>query len=269
MSGSSSPQDSAPPPSGPSFLSRGNGPQLAYYRVAARPDMAQAPMVLFCGGFRSDMTGTKASFLDALCRERGWGFVRFDYSGHGQSAGRFNDGTIESWIADATAVFDRLTEGPVIVVGSSMGGWIGLWLALTRRDRVAGFVGIAAAPDFTRHMPDLFDDVMRESFAARGFAEVPNGYSDQPYIITRALIESGNRVCLLNHMHDLPIPVRLLQGQLDREVDWHTPEQIRDCLNGADIRIHLVEDGDHSLSRPQDLALLESQIVDIMALRQD
>lgn len=250
------------------FLTRNDGPQLAYIRTPAAPGPAGAlPGVVFLGGFRSDMTGTKAQYLESRCRERGQAFLRFDYSGHGQSAGRFEQGTIESWRDDALAVIDRLSAGPLILVGSSMGGWLALLVALARPDRVCGFVGIAAAPDFTRTMLDEgFDDVMRESYASRGYAELPNPYSPQPYVITRGLIESGNQLCLLNGRHALPIPVRLLQGLNDHAVAADTPQKIADCLDGADLKIHLIEDGDHSLSRIQDLELLDAQIEEINAL---
>lgn len=244
------------------FLERQGGVRLAYQRVAAtRPGQ---PTLIFLGGFRSDMTGTKAGFLADFAQGRGQNYIRFDYSGHGQSGGRFQDGTIEIWRDDALAILDRLTDGPVILIGSSMGGWLALLIALARPGRVRALIGIAAAPDFTRDMIDhRFDDVMRESYAARGYAEVPNDHSPQPYLITRHLIESGNRVCLLNAVHALPIPVHLLQGQRDSEVDWRMPERIAAALSGADVKIHMVADGDHSLSRPQDLDLLAGCIAGV------
>lgn len=249
----------------PQFLTRGDGPRLAYARFMPA-GTSVLPTVLFLGGFRSDMQGTKAQFLDAQCRARNQPFIRFDYSGHGQSSGRFEDGTIESWRDDALAVLDRLCVGPVILIGSSMGGWLGLLLAFQRPDRIRGFIGIAAAPDFTHDMVERFDDVMRESYAARGYAEVPNNYSPEPYLITSGLIESGNRVCILNHRHDLPIPVRLLQGLRDTEVAPTMPQAIADSLVCPDLRIHLVEEGDHGLSRPEDLALLDDQITELNRL---
>lgn len=245
------------------FLTRNDQARLAYIRT---PGDSALPMVVFLGGFRSDMTGTKAQYLEARCRERDQAYLRFDYSGHGQSGGRFEHGTLEGWRDDALAMIDRLTTGPLILIGSSMGGWIGLLAALARPDRVRGFIGVAAAPDFTRDMLDGFDDVMRESYAARGYAELPNPYSAHPYIITRDLIESGNRVCLLNGRHALPIPVRLLQGLQDHAVPGDRPQKIADCLDGADLQIHLIEDGDHSLSRIQDLELLDRQVVELNGL---
>lgn len=225
------------------------------------------PIVMFLPGFRSDMNGTKATFLDQQCHARGQGFIRFDYSGHGQSAGRFIDGTIESWRDDALAVLDRLTDGPVLLVGSSMGGWIGLLLALARPERVRGFIGIAAAPDFTRVMADQsFDDTMWESYNTRGFAEMPNDYSSEPYIITKTMVESGNRVCLLGQVHTLRIPMRLIQGHMDKEVDPNTPRAIVDCFTTTDVQIDMVNDGDHSLSRPQDLELIDFRVMELNRL---
>lgn len=246
------------------FLARQDGPQLAYERVEAR--LPGLPTVIFLGGFRSDMAGTKAGFLSARARETGQGFIRFDYSGHGRSAGRFDDGTIESWRDDALSVIDRLSTGPVLLIGSSMGGWIALLVALLRPDRVAGMIGIAAAPDFTRNMVEQrFDDVMRASYAARGYADVPNDYSPEPYRITRGLIESGNRVCLLDREHDLQIPMHLLQGLRDSEVPGDMPDRIAGAFPAAAIKIHLIGDGDHSLSRAEDLDLLADCIDDLNA----
>jgi len=245
----------------PRFLERNGFPRLAYVRTASAGAGAALPGIIFLPGFRSDMQGTKALYLEAQCRARGQGFIRFDYSGHGLSAGRFEDGTLESWRDDALSILDRLSTGPVVLVGSSMGGWIGLLLALMRPQQVRGFIGIAAAPDFTRDlMENRFDDTMRASYQARGYAELPNDYSPEPYIMTRGMIESGNRVCLLDGRHELPIPVRLLQGLQDKEVSGGMPDAIAACLAGADVQIHLVPDGDHSLSRPQDLALIDQQV---------
>ncbi|MBI2233712.1 MAG: alpha/beta hydrolase [Micavibrio aeruginosavorus] len=216
------------------FLRRPGLPDLAYNRFL--PRKPALPGVMFLGGFRSDRNGTKAKFLEQSCRRRGQPYVRFDYSGHGESGGRFDEGTIESWRDDALAIFDTLCKGPTVLVGSSMGGWLGLLLALQRPDRVCGFVGVAAAPDFTKEMAEKrFTAAMHEAMARDGYAEVPNDYSPEPYKITRGLIESGGRVCLLNHRHHLPVPVYLLQGKKDTEVDWHMPERIASCLDGADV----------------------------------
>lgn len=245
------------------FLERKDAPRLAYSRVESnRPG---TPTLVFLGGFRSDMTGTKASFLSDRAAREGFGFLRFDYSGHGQSAARFSDRTLEDWRDDALAVIDRLTAGPLILIGSSMGGWLSLVLAGERADRLHGLVGIAAAPDFTLDLADThFDDAAMESFKTRGFADMKTEYDPAPVRITRALIDAGNRICVLNTAHDMTIPMHLLQGQQDTEVDWTTPEKIRAAYPNAPISIHLIPDGDHSLSRPQDLEHLWSSIIDVV-----
>lgn len=244
------------------FLQRPGLPDLAYNRLPGRnPDL---PALLFLGGFRSDRHGTKARHLEQFCAARGQEYVRFDYSGHGDSGGSFDKGTLESWRDDALAVFDRLVDGPaVLLAGSSMGGWIGLLLALARPERVRGFVGIAAAPDFTRVMTARFTAEMRRDYEARGFVRVPNAYSPDPYLMTQDLIESGNRICLLDQTHRLKIPLYLLHGKRDVEVDWAMPGRIQGCFPEAAVTIHLVEDGDHSLSRPEDLALIERAIISV------
>lgn len=243
------------------YLTRNGGHRLAYVRTAAQGPGTALPTVMFLGGFRSDMTGTKATDLESRCALRGQGFVRFDYGGHGVSGGRFEDCTLETWRDDALAVLDRLTAGPVLLVGSSMGGWIGLLLASARPDRVCGFIGLAAAPDFTQTMvDDRFDDAMRLSLQTRGFADVPNEYSPEPYRITQALLDAGNRVCLLDRDHDLSIPVRLIQGQNDADVPWETAAAIAARLPRADVKVILVPDGDHRLSTPPDLDLIDETV---------
>lgn len=247
------------------FLERRNGSRIAYNRLAA--SAPELPFVMFLGGFRSDMEGTKALYLETRCRERGQGFVRFDYSGHGQSSGRFASCTLEDWRDDALDVMTQLTDGPVVLAGSSMGGWIGLVLALRYPEKVCGYVGIAAAPDFTTEMMERgFTDAMKESLRSKGFAEVPSDYSPEPYIITQTLIDSGTRLSVLGKVHGTTLPVRLVQGKRDTDVDWTTPEKIRRCLPHADIKIHLIEDGDHRLSRVEDLDLIDGAVRDVSAI---
>ena len=230
---------------------RGDGIALAWARIAGR-----GPTVVFCPGYKSDMTGSKATELSAYCTARRQAFLRFDYSGHGISDGQFEDGTIGRWLADALALIDGLTKGPLIIVGSSMGGWIALLVALARRDRVAGLVGVAAAPDFTE---DLMWEAMsfaeRREVMERNVIMVPNPYGGA-YPVTRALIEDGRNHLLLRGPIALDCPVRLLHGQRDAEVPWETAMRIADRVTGDDVRTILVKDGDHRLSRPDDLALL-------------
>jgi pimeloyl-ACP methyl ester carboxylesterase len=232
-------------------LDRGDGVELAWTRLDG-----SSATVVFLPGFRSDMTGDKATALAAFCAGRGQAMLRFDYSGHGASGGRFEDGTIGRWTDDALAAIDRLTTGQVVLVGSSMGGWIALLAALARADRVAALLGIAAAPDFTEALmweAMTFDE--RATLMREGVLRVPSQYGE-PYPITRALIEDGRTRLLLNGPIALDCPVRLLHGQCDPDVPWEMTLRIAERITGEDVQVALVKDGDHRLSRPQDLALL-------------
>ena len=246
----------APPSSAaPSTLCAADGARIAYHRTPATA-APERPGIVFLGGFMSDMTGTKATALEGYARERGRAFLRFDYQGHGQSSGRFEDGTIGSWAQDALAAFDALTEGPQILVGSSMGGWIALLLARARPGRVAGLVGIAAAPDFTERMWAGFDAETRAALERDGAVSLPSDYDETPYTITRALIEDGRAQCLLDRPLALDAPVRLLQGTADEAVPWRDALAIMERLESQDVEVILVKDGDHRLSEPRDLARL-------------
>jgi pimeloyl-ACP methyl ester carboxylesterase len=232
-------------------LDRGDGVELAWARLPGR-----GPMVVFLPGYASDMSATKATALAAGCAARGQALLRFDYSGHGQSGGRFIDGTIGRWLADALTVVNAQATGRLLLVGSSMGGWIALLLALARAERIAGLIGIAAAPDFTetliwQGLP--FED--RDQLMRGGTIERPNPYGP-PQLLTRALIEDGRRWLLLNRRIALHCPVRLLHGQRDQEVPWETPLRLAEQIDGEDVRACLIKDGDHRLSRPADIALL-------------
>ena len=232
-------------------IDRGDGVGLA-----ARPLPGRAPGVVFLPGFRSDMEGDKASHLARLCAASGRAMLRFDYSGHGASGGRFEDGTVSRWTEDALVAIDRLSAGPVILVGSSMGGWIALLVALARPHRVAGLIGLAAAPDFTeRLMWDAMAPPERARLLAEGALSVPSAYGP-PNAITRALIEDGRAHLLLDAPIPITCPVRLLHGQADPDVPWETSLRLAARLAGTDVRVILVKDGDHRLSRKADLALL-------------
>jgi pimeloyl-ACP methyl ester carboxylesterase len=235
-------------------LDRGDGIELAWRRRAGR-----GPGIVFLGGFNSDMTGTKAEDLSAFCAERGQAFLRFDYSGHGASGGRFVDGTIGRWAEDAAAVLDALTTGPQILIGSSMGGWISLLLALRRPGRIAGLIGIAAAPDFTTRIEESLPQEIRTVMAREGVWHRPSAYGD-PYPITRALLEDGRKHLLLHAPVQITAPVRLLHGQQDPDVPWDLSLKIAEAITGPDVQITLVKDGDHRLSRPQDLLLLRRTV---------
>lgn len=225
--------------------------RLAWARIAGT-----SPGVVFLPGYRSDMQGSKAVFLRDHCAARGIGFLRLDYSGHGGSAGRFEDGTIGQWAADALAVFDALTDGPQILVGSSMGGWIALLIARQRAARLAGLIGIAPAPDFPQLLlwPALLPE-QRMALQRDGIIHLPSQYGE-PTPVTLALIEDGRRQSVLGAPLDLPCPVRILQGMADPDVPWRHAIRIMETLAAGDARLILVKDGDHRLSRPEDLRLL-------------
>lgn len=232
-------------------LDRGDGVELAWARTAGR-----APTIVFLTGFRSDMTGDKATALAQFCQARGQAMLRFDYSGHGASGGAFEQGTIGAWTRDALAVIDSLTQGPLVLIGSSMGGWIVLLVALARPARISALLGIAAAPDFTeRLMWDAFTPAQRETFLRDGVLDVPSEYGG-PYPITRALIEDGRQHLLLNGPILVRCPLRLLHGQLDADVPWETALKIATAAESTDVEVTLVKDGDHRLSRPHDLKRL-------------
>lgn len=204
----------------------------------------------------SDMTGTKAMALEAHCRGRKQAFLRFDYQGHGRSSGRFEDGTIGLWMSDALEVLDQLTEGPQILVGSSMGGWIMLLVALARPRRVAALVGIAAAPDFVVPMWEGFSPDIRQAIEQEGIYRAPSLYSPTPYAITKKLIEDGRNRLLLDRPIPLDCPVRLLHGMKDPDVPWETSMRLAAALDSADVETILVKEGDHRLSMPEDIERL-------------
>ncbi|WP_210527103.1 alpha/beta hydrolase [Rubellimicrobium arenae] len=233
------------------------GRTLAMMRQAG-----QGPHVVFLGGFRSDMTGTKAAWLADWAQAQGRAFIRFDYSGHGQSEGAFEDGAIGQWLEDAEAVLD-LAPGPVTLVGSSMGGWISLLIARRSPERVAGLVTIAAAPDFTEdsywaNAPDF----LQEQLLNEGIIHLPSEYG-APYPITRKLIEDGRDHLVLRSPLHLPMPTRMLQGSADEDVSMATAQRLFDHATGPDIRLTLVKDADHRFSSPRCLKLIAQAIGEV------
>ena len=245
----------------PNHLGRADGHSIAYHVLAGK-----SPGVVFLGGLMSDMTGTKAIALEDHCRAAGRAYLRFDYLGHGASSGVFTDGTIGRWTEDALAVLDGVAEGPQVLVGSSLGGWLMLRVALARPERIDGLVGVAAAPDFTEAMSADLDEDEREALTRDGVVERPSEYSEEPYRIARALIEDGRDHLVLNGPIDVRCPVRLLQGMRDDAVPWQTAPRIAEQLTGDDVEVTLVKDGDHRLSRPADLARLMRAIDAVCAL---
>lgn len=236
----------------PAMLAAPDGATIAY-----RPTPGKGPGVMFLTGFRSDMRGGKALAVEALCRAQGRACVRFDYTGHGESSGAFADGTIGRWTEDALSVLDRVAKGPQVLVGSSMGGWIALLLARARPERVAGLVGIAAAPDFTEDLVhDVLDAEAKARLARDGQIVMPSAYDPEPCVITRRLIEEGRNHLLLRGPIAIDVPVRLIHGMEDADVPWRTSLKIAERLASADVEVTLVKNGRHRLSEPDDLARL-------------
>jgi pimeloyl-ACP methyl ester carboxylesterase len=237
-----------------SYLDNG-GNRIAYQTIPAAPDHA-GPGVVFLPGFASDMTGSKALHLASKARAEGFAFTRMDYAGHGRSGGNFRDCTLATWLSDALAVFDT-TLGPQIVVGSSMGGWLALHLALARPARIHAIIGIAAAPDFTQDLIwQNLSAAQRAHLEEVGFIELPSEYG-APQVITRALIESGRELLLLRGSIAIDRPVYLIHGLKDADVPWQTSIRISEAVTSGTVQIHLVKDGEHRLSRESDLALLD------------
>jgi len=235
----------------PEFLNTPSGRRIAYHLT---PGIAP---IVFLGGFKSDMGGTKALFLQDWAAGNGRGVLRLDYSGHGASAGRFQDGCIGDWAEDALAVITRTTTGRITLVGSSMGGWISLLLARMMAGKIAGLVGIAAAPDFTEDgIWAGFSAGQKADLLSKGQVEVASQYDDGPYVITKKLIEDGRRNLVLRTPLALPFPVRLLQGTADRDVDMSVALRLLDHARGDDIRLTLVKGADHRFSTDQNLRLI-------------
>jgi pimeloyl-ACP methyl ester carboxylesterase len=240
-------------------LARPDGNTIAYAATQGR-----APTVVFLGGFRSDMTGTKALALEVWAKKAGHAYLRFDYLGHGQSSGRFEDGTIGRWLDDSLAAIDQLTAGMLVLVGSSMGGWLSLLVARARPERLAGLVLIAAAPDFTERM--LMAGLSAEDrtrLQREGRLERPSQYSPEPSVFTWQLVEEGRNHLLLDKELSLPCRVRLLHGQSDPDVPWEYSLQIARHLEAPEVITTLVKGGDHRLSTPADIARLIATVEEL------
>src|SRR5690606_26932718 len=228
-----------------SRLTLADGTVLAYHHTPASTAGGRLPGVMFLGGFKPDMTGTKAIRLEEFCRARGQQYTRFDYRGHGQSSGEFRDATIGLWRSDAIAMLDEVTTGPQILIGSSMGGWIMLLAALARPERVAGLIGIAPAPDFVVRMYEEFSPEMKAALERDGWVGRPSAYSTDPYVITKRLIEEGREHLLLDRPINLTMPVRLLHGMQDDAVPWKLSLTLAERLRAKDVRVTFVKGGDH------------------------
>ncbi|MGH6659223.1 MAG: alpha/beta fold hydrolase [Sphingomicrobium sp.] len=219
-------------------------------RLAYRRRNGTSPSLLFLPGYASDMAGAKATAIDAFAAEQGVGLVRFDYSGTGKSGGDFADGTLERWIDEALAVVDKVTEGPLILIGSSMGGWIALHVALARPKRVAGLVGIAAAPDFTQWG---FTESQMRQIAREGMIEEANPYGPEPSRFYRDFWQSGQSLRLLEGEIAVDCPVRLVHGDQDEEVPAEVAQRLLARLRSADVQLLTIKDGGHRLSQPREI----------------
>lgn len=228
------------------------------HRIAYRRSLGSDPGVLFCAGFHSDMEGEKALTLEAWCRDTGRQFTRFDYFGHGESSGDIEKGRIGRWAADTLRVLDEVTNGPQVIVGSSMGGWMMLLAALARPERVAALVGIASAPDFSRAMAERLRDMGAWDHLQRdGYFDMPSHYQgEQYYRIEQGFLEEAEAHCLLDDSIAVDVPVRLLHGQADADVPWQRSIALAEKLQSTGVEITLVKDGDHRLSRREDLRRL-------------
>jgi pimeloyl-ACP methyl ester carboxylesterase len=250
------------------FLQIGNGPDRR--ALAVRQQAGTSPGLLWLGGYKSDMKGTKAVALSDWAAHRGRSCIRFDYSGHGESEGAFTDGTIGRWLDESVAVFDACCCGPQVVVGSSMGGWLALLMVRALRQRaqtgpatVAGLVLIAPAVDFTEElMWKRFTPAIKRELDEKGIWERPSQYSAEPYLVTRQLIEEGRRHLLLGGMIETGCPVRILQGVEDPDVPWRHAVELTSRLACDDVVLTLVKDGDHRLSRPEDIERLLSAVAE-------
>lgn len=244
----------------PSYLDTPQGRTIAYHLT-----QGEGPCVVFLGGLKSDMEGTKAVHLEDWAQATGRAFLRFDYSGHGQSSGTFEEGCIGDWHQDTLATIDALTEAPIVPVGSSMGGWQSLLLARARPERLAGLVTIAAAPDFTEDgWWDSFDAAQRAALEAQGRVELPSDYME-PYVVTKRMIEDGREHLVLREPLELPCSVRMLQGTADTAVTVATATRLLEHANSPDMHLLLVRDADHRFSDGPCLGLIERAIEDVLA----
>ena len=231
-------------------------------RIAVHPRSGDSPGLFWLGGFKSDMQGTKAQALDRWAQAHGRACLRFDYSGHGESGGDFKDGTIGRWLAESLAVYTNLAKGPQVVIGSSMGGWLALLLARALREKksgppIAGMVLIAPAVDFTEElMWKHFPEAVKREIEDKGLWLRPSEYGEGPYPITKNLIEDGRKHLMLGGLIEPGCPVHILQGVQDPDVPWRHAVELVSRFARDDVVLTLIKDGDHRLSRPEDIERL-------------
>lgn len=246
------------------FLTIGQD-RVAYLTAGTGHSDPTCHTIVFLGGFRSNMRGEKAEHLSRWCAERDQAFLRLDYYGHGESSGAFADGTIGKWRDDALAVIDHVAPGPVVLIGSSMGAWISTLVALARRERIVGMVGIAAAPDFTEDLiPERLGQEELDRLWREGLLERPSAYSAEPDVLTRSLLEEARGHLVLRAPIDLDFPLRLIHGLADPDVPWEQSRKLLDAWKGADVELTLIKDGDHRLSRDADLQRMTGVIAGLL-----
>jgi pimeloyl-ACP methyl ester carboxylesterase len=245
--------DAGVEPTPTAYFERQGGARIAYAHTPGR-----SPTVVFLCGYASDMSGTKARFLEARCRARGQAYLRFDYQGHGESSGDFVDGGVGLWSEDARLLVEGVTQGPLVLVGSSMGAWIMLIVALALKDRVAALLGIASAPDFSEDLilPAL-DAPQTDALAREGAVQLASRYSDDPHTLSRHFLEDGRRHLLLRSPIELRCPVRLLHGLEDPDVPWQTAVRLARALESQDVMMTLIKGGGHRLSEPHELEIID------------
>ena len=248
--------DADVPPTPTAVFERQGGVRIAYAHTLGR-----SPTVVFLCGYASDMSGTKARFLEARCRARGQAYLRFDYQGHGESSGDFVDGSVGMWSEDARLLVEGVTQGPLVLVGSSMGAWIMLIVALALKDRVAALLGVASAPDFSEDLilPAL-DAAQAETLAREGAVHLRSRYADDPHTVSRQFLEDGRRHLLLRSPIGLGCPVRLIHGLEDPDVPWQTAVRLARALQSREVMLTLVKGGGHRLSEPHELEIIDNTL---------
>lgn len=253
-------------PTNTNFLSIGTKDHIAYHQYISKTK-PHLPGITFLGGFMSDMQGTKATALHHYCEQNDYNFTRFDYFGHGQSSQAFTDGTIGAWRDNALTVLDKLTTGPQILIGSSMGGWIMLLAALQRPERIAGLIGIASAPDFTENLIwDVLPETAKHILVEKGVYDLASEYNQTPYPITLELIEEGRKHLLLHSHIPITCPIRLIHGMKDDDVPYVLSTNLTKQLASTDVTLTLVKNGDHRMSSSADIALLCRTLEEVLAI---
>ncbi len=246
-------------------LERGNSSFIAYNRLDKKNK--SLPEILFLGGFHSDMTGTKATFLESFCEKREQTYTRFDYFGHGSSSGSFTQGTIGQWLSDTLAMIDEVTKGPLILVGSSLGGWLMTLAALARPERVRALIGIASAPDFTEELIwASLNEGHRKEFIRQGIIQTPSQHEEQGFPITLHLIEEGREHLVLPKAIDIHCPVHLIHGEADKDVPWTFSHRLAQRIKNPEVTLTLIKKGDHRLNSPLALGRLASLLNEVSIL---